>query len=110
MRLLFDQNLRHRLPDRLGDLFPGSLHVRHQRLDRAADEEVWSFAKREGLCIVTQDCDFADRSRLHGAPPKVAWLRCGNSTPAQMEAILRRDAELLLAVGDDPALHLAILL
>jgi predicted nuclease of predicted toxin-antitoxin system len=29
---------------------------------------------------MTQDTDFADRSRLYGAPPKVVWLRCGNGT------------------------------
>ena len=28
MRLLFDQNLSHRLLGSLDDLFPGSLHVR----------------------------------------------------------------------------------
>jgi hypothetical protein len=25
---------------------------------------------------VTQDADYAERSRLFGAPPKVIWLRC----------------------------------
>ena len=34
-------------------------------------------------CIVTLDADFADLSLLRGQPPKVIWLRCGNSTVAE---------------------------
>ena len=81
MKLLFDQNLSHRLPRLLADLFPGSVHVRSLALDQASDDEIWEFAKAKDFCIVTQDSDFAERSRLYGAPPKVVWLRCSNSTP-----------------------------
>ena len=76
MRLLFDQNLSHRLPARLTDLFPESVHVRPADLDRASDDKIWTYAKTCGFCIVTQDADFAERSRLYGAPPKVVRLRC----------------------------------
>ena len=71
MKLLFDQNLSHRLPQRLADLFPESAHVRLQGLDRASDEEIWEYAKVHGYDIVSQDADFMERSRLFGAPPKV---------------------------------------
>ena len=57
------------------------------------------------FCIVTQDSDFAERSRLYGAPPKVVWLRCGNSTPQQVEAILRRNAVLITELVQNPELH-----
>lgn len=105
MKLLFDQNLSHRLPRRLADLFPDSAHVRSLALDRAADDRVWEFAKTHGFCIVTQDSDFAERSHLYGAPPKVVWLRCGNSTPDQIEAILRRNMVLITELIQTPALH-----
>lgn len=39
--LLFDENLSHKLPAKLGDVFPGSAHVRHVGLLGAADEHVW---------------------------------------------------------------------
>ena len=103
--LLFDQNLSNRLPYRLRDLFPGSEHVRGVGLDTADDEQIWAYALAQDLAIVTQDSDFVDRSRLYGAPPKVIWLRCGNSTPAQIEALIRRDAALIAELLRNPLLH-----
>ena len=105
MKLLFDQNLSHRLPQRLTDLFPDSDHIRSAGLDQAPDDWVWSHAKKLGFAIVTQDADFAERSRLYGAPPKVVWLRCGNSTPQQIEALLRRHAQTILLLENDNDLH-----
>jgi predicted nuclease of predicted toxin-antitoxin system len=64
MKLLFDQNLSHRLPARVADLFPDSAHVRPAGLDRAPDDQIWDYAKNHGYCIVTTDADFAERSRL----------------------------------------------
>ena len=105
MKLLFDQNLSHRLPARLADLFPYSAHVRTARLDQSPDDQIWEHAKANDFCIVTQDSDFAERSRLYGAPPKVVWIRCGNSTPQQVEAILRHNAVLITELIQNPALH-----
>ena len=105
MKLLFDQNLSHRLPARLSDLFAGSTHVRAIALDRGSDVEIWEYAKANGLCIVTHDSDFAERSRLFGAPPKVIWLRCGNSTRIQVESILRRNAAVIAELDRLPDLH-----
>lgn len=105
MKLLFDQNLSHRLPARLEDLFPGSAHVRAALLDRAPDDQIWEFAKANAYCIVTQDSDFVERSRLYGAPPKVIWLRCGNSTPQKIESILRHSVILITELIQNPQLH-----
>ncbi|MBN8248287.1 MAG: DUF5615 family PIN-like protein [Verrucomicrobia bacterium] len=105
MKLLFDQNLSHRLPALLADLFPESAHVRAAALDRAPDDQIWEHARANDFCIVTQDSDFAERSRLYGAPPKVVWLRCGNSTPAQIEAILRHNSVLITELIQNPELH-----
>ena len=62
MKLLFDQNLSHRLPARLGDLFPDSAHVRAAGLEQADDRQIWEYAKANGYGIVSQDVDFAERS------------------------------------------------
>ncbi len=51
--------------------------------------KIWKFAKANGFCIVMQDTDFADRSRLYGSPPKVVWLRCGNTATPTIEQLLR---------------------
>ena len=87
--LLFDQNLSYKLVHRLEDLYPGSTHVKAENLDKASDTEVWSFASKNGFTIVSQDGDFFDLGVLKGAPPKVIWLRCGNTSTSNIETILR---------------------
>jgi len=44
VKLLFDQNLSHRLCRVLADIFPGSEQVRRAGLDRASDEIIREFA------------------------------------------------------------------
>lgn len=95
MKLLFDQNLSRKLVSRLADIFPDSSHVQFHGLPEADDGEIWEFAKVQSFCIVTQDADFADRSRLYGVPPKVVWLRCGNVPTNQVETLLRTGAEAI---------------
>lgn len=93
MKLLFDQNLSRKLVPRLANLFPDSSHVQFHGFTEAMDSEIWEFAKSQEFCIVTQDADFAERSRLYGSPPKVIWLRCGNTPTSNVEAIVRSGAE-----------------
>lgn len=89
MRLLFDQNLSHRLLTLLGDLFPNSLHVRAQGLAEADDLTIWNYAREHDLVIVTQDADYADWNKLRGAPPKILWLRCGNASVDEVHSKIR---------------------
>ncbi len=95
VKLLFDQNLSPSLPKRLREQFPGSVHVRDIHMDRAPDHLLWEFARDNGYTIVTQDADFTDRALLHGFPPKIVWLRCGNPTARHIEALLRDHADLI---------------
>ena len=81
--------------NRLADIFPRSSHVQFLSMTEADDDEIWEWAKVKDFCIVTQDADFAEKSRLYGSPPKVIWLRCGNTTTAQVEAILRSAIEAI---------------
>lgn len=90
MKLLFDQNLSHRLLDKLAEAYHGARHVRIEGLARASDEEVWQFARDEDLAIVSKDSDFHQRSLLYGHPPKVVWVRRGNCSTAEIEEILVR--------------------
>lgn len=101
MRLLFDQNLSPRLARTLADLFPGSVHVRDEGLARGTDEAVWEFARSNELVIVSKDADFWVRCLLSGAPPKVIWIRLGNCTTNEIEALLRTHLEEIEAFGQD---------
>ena len=49
MKLLFDENLSHRLVRLLEDLFPNSIHVRDVGLKAADDPLVWEYAKDNKL-------------------------------------------------------------
>lgn len=89
MKLLFDQNLSHRLVKRFEAEFPGSVHVRHIGLEKATDGPVWDYAKATGFVIVSKDADFHQRSFLFGHPPKVVWIRRGNCSTATIETVLR---------------------
>ncbi|MBD2189057.1 DUF5615 family PIN-like protein [Pseudanabaena mucicola] len=100
MRLLFDQNLSRKLVGKLVDLFPNCSHVQFHDLADKTDTETWEFAKNNGFCIVTQDADFAERSRLYRSPPKVIWLRCGNVPTSQIEKILRSGVEVIQELGN----------
>ena len=95
MKLLFDQNLSHRLCRLLADIFPETQQVNRAGLVRASDDGIWHYARKEGFTIVTLDADFADLAALRGAPPKVIWLRYGNQPTAVIERILRNRAELI---------------
>ncbi|MCC5635109.1 DUF5615 family PIN-like protein [Nostoc sp. CHAB 5844] len=105
MKLLFDQNLSRKLTTRLADIFPDSSHVQFHELQEMTDTEIWEFARRNDFCIVTQDVDFIERSRLYGSPPKVIWLRCGNAPTNYIEALIRSGEEAILELLNNPNLH-----
>jgi predicted nuclease of predicted toxin-antitoxin system len=90
VKLLFDQNLSHRLVTALRHDYPDSRHVREVGLKDAPDAAVWQYAAQHGLTILTKDADFHQRSFLFGHPPKVIWIRSGNCSTATIEALLRR--------------------
>jgi len=89
MKLLFDHNLSHKLVRRLADLFPDSTQTRLLNFGTADDSIVWRHARENGFVVVTLDKDFADLALQRGTPPKIIWLRCGNSTVAEAEHLLR---------------------
>ncbi|MEL7224423.1 MAG: DUF5615 family PIN-like protein [Cyanobacteria bacterium J06576_12] len=97
MKLLFDQNLSRKLVNRLADAFLDSSRVQVHDLAEETDTEIWDFARLNGFCIVTQDADFPERSRLYGSPSKVVWLRCGNAPTHRVESLVRSGATLILS-------------
>lgn len=89
MKLLFDQNISHKILKFIPELFNGSTTVKHDGLMNASDFEIWEFAKKNGLVIVTQDSDFNDLNSLYGFPPKIIWIRTGNLKTMEIADILR---------------------
>ena len=110
MKLLFDQNISPSLVALLADLFPGSLHVREAGLERATDESVWQFALERGFAIVTKDSDFQERSQMAGSAPRVVWVRRGNCSTREIEAMLRKNAPRIAALEQETGAEFLILL
>ena len=96
MKLLIDNNLSYKVALRLQDVFPNSLHVGKVGLSTASDILLWEFAREGGFTILTKDEDFNFLSMLRGPPPKVIWLRTGNSSVDQIEALLRENVSSIL--------------
>ena len=109
MKLLFDENLSPKLPFRLADLFPNSLHVRDVDMKSTIDPIVWDYAKSNDLMIVSKDSDMHDLSLVFGNPPKVIWIRLGNCSTSQVESLLRRDFEAIALFYQDKYLSLLAL-
>jgi predicted nuclease of predicted toxin-antitoxin system len=109
MKLLFNENLSPKLPHRLNDLFPNSLHVRDVGMKATIDPIVWDYAKDNNLIIVSKDADMHDLSLFFGNPPKVIWLRLGNCSTLQVENVLRRDFNAIKLFYEDENLSLLAL-
>ena len=78
MKFLIDNNLSFRLVAALLSHFPGTEHIR-DALDVFADDiSIWEHARKNSFTILTKDSDFDELSQLHGCPPKVIHLICGN--------------------------------
>ena len=67
--------------------------MRDFELQFATDREIWGFARQNGFAIVTFDSDFNDLATLFGIPPKIIWLRIGNTLTQNLvdELISRKD-------------------
>ena len=89
MKLLFDHNLSQKLVRRLTDVFPDSTQTSLLGFSAVTDSVVWQHAKENGFVIVTLDKDFSDLALQRGVPPKIIWMRCGNSTVVEVERLLR---------------------
>lgn len=95
MKLLFDQNISFRLIKKVQDFLPLATQVRLVGLQNSTDSEIWEYAKENGFTIVTFDTDFYDISLIKGIPPKIVWLRLGNTSTQSLVIILRQNHELI---------------
>lgn len=80
MNLLFDQNISFRIIKKIEPIFPGCQQVHMLGLTDSSDHFIWEYARKNNCCIVTFDSDFIDISVLRGYPPKIIWLRLGNTS------------------------------
>jgi len=87
--LLLDANLSWRSVATLKTHFDGCYHVEDTELPiPAKDTEIWNYARKHKMLIVTNDEDFLRLLIFKGFPPKVLLLRTGNQSRRFIEQIL----------------------
>jgi predicted nuclease of predicted toxin-antitoxin system len=96
MKLLFDENLSHKLPGLIGGDFPDSCHVREVGLKGGTDKDIWDYARNNGFVIISKDNDFNQRALLYGSPPKLIWLRLGNCKRSDLVNLIQRHTKDIL--------------
>ena len=109
MTLLFDENLSPSLVALLKASHPGSLHIGGTGLLGRSDREVWEYARRLGLVIVSKDNDFRQLSFLLGPPPKVVWLAVGNADTRAIARLLEAHADDIRRFVETPEEGLLVL-
>ena len=83
---LLDENLPSRLT-----FSPGLPVVPFSKAgNNPSDSQIWEFARRHELVIVTKDADFSDRIIMQTPPPWVVHLRFGNLRRKEFHALLAR--------------------
>lgn len=71
MKFLIDNNLSFKLVKNLDSKNIDAIHVKDALSVHAYDIDIWEFAKKKGMTILTKDNDFDELSQLYGCPPKV---------------------------------------
>lgn len=71
--------------------------MRDVGLAGTADLAVWEHARAGGFLLVSKDEDFHRLSVLRGFPPKVVWVRLGNCSTSDIEQLLRKHFEQVVA-------------
>lgn len=80
--------------------------VRDIGLRDAADAVIFNEAKQANAIVVTKDQDFIELLRRLGAPPKVIWLTCGNTSNEALKKILANNLSAALEHLSMPAVDM----
>ena len=83
---LFDENLPARL------LFSPKFPIvsASKAGKQPTDSQIWEFARKQDLVIVSKDADFSDRIITCSPPPRVVHLRFCNLRKNEFHALLAR--------------------
>jgi predicted nuclease of predicted toxin-antitoxin system len=109
VRLFFDENLSPRPVRLLAAVYPESQHVELVGLRGRPDIELWQYAARNDVALVSKDNDFRQLSFLRGHPPKVISLSVGNARTDVIAKLLMKSRERVRAFLADAEDSLLVL-
>ena len=100
MKVWIDANLPPALAVWLSQEFDlEAVSAERLNLLKANDVTIFEKARENNAVLLTKDADFVDLVNVHGPPPMVVWVSCGNTTNAKLKTILQtqwgRVSELL---------------
>ena len=88
MRLLFNNNLSHRLVFILAEAYPDSPHVKDAGPENAADTDVWDYAKDHVLRVCRST---AANAKCQPTNPGTTGHRCGSIPTSEKRQSGTRD-------------------
>lgn len=92
MCLLVDENISFRILKLSDPPFEGCQHVSDIRPPIRTDREIWEYAAKHDLTVLTFDGDFFEWRLIEKSGPKIIWLRFGNTKTGVIASILKRNA------------------
>ncbi len=97
MNLWLDAQLSPLLAEWISDHFPVSaVALRELGLRDAEDQQIFDAARDQDVIVMTKDRDFVLLLERCGSPPKVIWIRCGNTSNERIKEILSRQLKTAL--------------
>ena len=69
--------------------------------DELKDSQIWVYAKKHNLTIVTKDADFSELSLLNDPPPRVIHIKFGNMKMREFHQNLSRIWTEICSVSDE---------
>lgn len=90
MKLWIDAQLSPALAKWITENFASieAIAVRDLGLRDAEDQVVFFSARNADATVMTKDSDFLELQKRLGAPPKIIWVTCGNTSKARLIEIL----------------------
>src|SRR5438105_108299 len=100
MKLIVDNQLSFQLAVFLRWKGHDCLHVSDIGLERASDEQIWSWAQAQARVVVSKDDDFVFLANRPESSGQLIWVRLGNCrTPALVAAFDRLHDSIVAAIN-----------
>src|SRR5437667_1223121 len=99
MKLWLDAQLSPEMASWIAKQFAiEAVPVRDVGLRDASDVQIFEAAKQADVVLLTKDSDFSHLIERLGSPPRIIWLRCGNTSNERLREIFQRTLHNALAL------------
>ena len=72
--------------------------VQWLKFQETSDKDIFLAAREAKAIVMTKDYDFVELLDQFGPPPQIIWIRCGNTSNAQMREILLQNFPKVLSL------------